>query len=93
MEISSIRRIKELEKKLQNRGLEAMRLEGDRIEADAICESYRRQLSRILDKVEKLEKKNVALRQCLQVLFILFISLTVELSLITEYERSQQYLR
>ena len=30
-----------LEKKLNNAGLEAMRLEGDRIEADGRCETYR----------------------------------------------------
>jgi len=81
-----------LEKKLHNVGLEAMRLEGERIEADARCKSYRWQLSRVLDIVEKREKKSVALRQCLQVLFILIISLTMELSLITEHKRSQQYL-
>jgi hypothetical protein len=45
-------RIRGLEKKLNNAELEAMRLEGDRIEADARCESYGWQLSRILDKVE-----------------------------------------
>lgn len=81
-----------LEKKLHNAELEAMRLESDRIEADARCKSYRWQLSRFLDKVEKREKKNVALRQCLQILFILIILLTMELSLITKYKRSQRYL-
>jgi hypothetical protein len=71
-------RIRGLEKKLHNAGLEAMRLEGERIEADGRCESYRWQPSRIQDKMDKLEKKHVALRQCLQVLFILIISLTME---------------
>jgi hypothetical protein len=85
-------RIIELEKKLRIVGLEAMRSEGERIEADGRCESYMRQLSRILDKLDKLEKKNVALRQCLQILFILIISFTIELCLINEYKRSQQYL-
>ena len=81
-----------LEKKLNNEELKAVRLEGERNQADAECESYRRQLSRILDKSDKLEKKNSALRQCLQIFFILIVSLILELSLITEYKRSQQYL-
>jgi hypothetical protein len=45
-------RIRGLEKKLRIVGLEAMRLEGDRIEADGRCETYRRQLSLVLDKAE-----------------------------------------
>jgi hypothetical protein len=79
-----------LKKKLNNAELEAMRLQSERIQADASCEFYRGQLSRILDKMDKLEKKNVALRQCLQMLFILIISLAMELSLITKYKRSRQ---
>jgi hypothetical protein len=82
----------ELEKKLRIVGLKAMRSEGERIEADGRCESYLRQLSLILDKEDKLRQKNLALRQCLQIFFILIISLTMELSLITKYKRSQQYL-
>jgi hypothetical protein len=69
-----------------------MRLEGDRIEADARCRTYERQLARILDKMDKLEKKNVALRQCLQIFLILIVSLAMELSLITIYKGSQWYL-
>jgi hypothetical protein len=85
-------RIRGLEKELNNAELEAMRSVGDRIEADGRCKTYERQLSRILDEMDKLEKKNLALRQCLLILFILIILLIMELSLITEYKRSQQYL-
>jgi DNA/RNA endonuclease YhcR with UshA esterase domain len=46
-----------LEKELRIVGLEAMRSEGERIEADGRCESYRWQLSRILDKEDKLRQK------------------------------------
>ena len=81
------------EKKLNNAELEAMRSEGDRIQAVTRCTTYEWQLSRILDKMDELEKKNLALRQCLRIFFILVMSLTMELSLITEYERSQQHLR
>ena len=81
------------EKKLNNAELEAVRSVGDRIQADARCTTYEWQLSRILDKMDELEKKNLALRQCLRISFILVMSLTMELSLITEYERSQQHLR
>jgi hypothetical protein len=80
------------EKKLNNAELEAMTSVGDRIQADARCTTYEWQLSRILDKMDELEKKNLALRQCLRIFFILVMSLTMVLSLITEYKRSQQYL-
>ena len=47
-----------LEKKLTNAELEAMKFEGDRIEADGRCKTYERQLTLCLDKLDKLEKKN-----------------------------------
>jgi len=81
-----------LEKELNDAELAVMRSESDRTEIDARCEDYARRLSLCLDKLEKLEKKNVALRQCLQIFFISIILLTMELSLITEYKRSQRYL-
>jgi hypothetical protein len=56
-------RIIRLEKELRIVGLEAMRLEGDRIKADARCDTYRRKLSLILDKVEEREESDGQLNQ------------------------------
>ena len=72
-----------LERELNDARLEAARLDGDRIEIDARWKDTAKRLSLHLDKLEKLEKKNVALRQCLQILFILIILLTIGLSLLT----------
>jgi hypothetical protein len=52
-----------LEKNLSNARLEAMRLDGDRRDADARCEFYMRKLSLILDKVEEREESDGQLNQ------------------------------
>jgi len=89
------RSILRLTKELNDARLEAAKFEGYLIETDAKRKDYERRLSinlnRLsicLNELDKQEKKNVALRQCLQILFILIISLTMELSLITKYKRS-----
>jgi len=81
-----------LERELNDARLEAARSEGGRIEIDARWKDCARRLLLCLDKLEKLEKKNIALRQCLRIFFILIILLTMELSLITELHSQFMYL-
>ena len=83
--------IKALTKKLDIASQQVLRLEADIIELDA---RWKDAVSRLLlcrAKEDELRNKNLALRQCLQVLFILIISLTMELSLITKYKRRSYY--
>lgn len=83
--------IKALTKKLDIASRQELRLEADLIELDA---RWKDAVSRLLlcrAKEDELRNKNLALRQCLQVLFILIISLTMELSLITKYKRRSYY--
>lgn len=83
--------IKTLTKKLDIASRQELRLEADLIELDA---RWKDAVSRLLlcrAKEDELRNKNLALRQCLQVLFILIISLTMELSLITKYKRRSYY--
>jgi hypothetical protein len=85
-------RIIGLEKELNNARLEAAKFEGDGIEIYAMWKDTASRLSLCRAERDELKKKNVALRRCLQILFILIILLTMELSLITKYKGSQQYL-
>jgi hypothetical protein len=79
--------IKALTKKLHI----ASQQELDIIELDARWKDTSSRLLLCRAKGDELRNKNLALRQCLQVLFILIISLTMELSLITEYKRRSYY--
>jgi hypothetical protein len=83
--------IKALTKKLDIASQQALRLEADIIELDARWKDAASRLLLCRAKGDELRNKNLALRQCLQVLFILIISLTMELSLITEYKRRSYY--
>ena len=81
-----------LEKELNDAKLEAMRYDADGIEIYTMWKDTASRLSLCRAKRDELRKKNVALRRCLQIFLILIILLTMELSLITKYKRSQQYL-
>jgi hypothetical protein len=83
--------IKALTKKLDIASRQELRLEADIIELDARWKDAASRLLLCRAKEDELRNKNLALRQCLQVLFILIISLTMELSLITEYKRRSYY--
>jgi hypothetical protein len=83
--------IKALTKKLDIASRQELRLEADIIELDARWKDAASRLLLCRAKEDELRNKNLALRQCLQVLFILIISLTMELSLITKYKRRSYY--
>ena len=83
--------IKALTKKLDIASQQVLRLEADIIELDARWKDTASRLLLCRAKGDELTNKNLALRQCLQVLFILIISLTMELSLITKYKRRSYY--
>ena len=83
--------IKALTKELDIASQQVLRLEVDIIELDARWKDAASRLLLCRAKKDELRNKNLALRQCLQVLFVLIISLTMELSLITEYKRRSYY--
>ena len=83
--------IKALTKELDIASQQVLRLEVDIIELDARWKDAASRLLLCRAKKDELRNKNLALRQCLQLLFILIISLTMELSLITEYKRRSYY--
>jgi chromosome segregation ATPase len=83
--------IKALTKKLDIANQQELRLEADGVELDARWKDTASRLLLCRAKKDELRNKNLALRQYLQVLFILFISLTMELSVITEYKRRSYY--
>jgi chromosome segregation ATPase len=83
--------IKALTKKLDIANQQELRLEADGVELDARWKDTASRLLLCRAKKDELRNKDLALRQYLQVLFILFISLTMELSVITEYKRRSYY--